>query len=135
LTSSFFSAVAMIALNRLQAIDPRAVIAHFSAVALAFCVVALFLFERAFPARVLWKVDVLLMLLGVGAAALIGQLFLTKAFAAGEAARVSVVGLSQVVFAMVFDALVFRDTFSAPALLGMALVVTPTAWLILSRKG
>jgi drug/metabolite transporter (DMT)-like permease len=75
------------------------------------------------------------MLLGVGVAALIGQLFLTKAFAAGEAASVSVVGLSQVVFAVVFDVLVFRDRFTAAALAGMGLVVAPTAWLMLSRKG
>jgi drug/metabolite transporter (DMT)-like permease len=66
-------------------------------------------------------------------AALIGQLFLTKAFAEGEAARVSVVGLTQIVFALAFDVRLFGYTFAPLALLGMALVVAPTGWLLASR--
>jgi drug/metabolite transporter (DMT)-like permease len=133
LVSSVFTAVAMIALHRLRGVDARAVIVHFSVVALAFCIAALFLFERAFSPGELWDARSLLLLLGVGVAAITGQLFLTWAFAAGEAASVSVVGLTQVVFAMAFDVLLFGYTFGPAALLGVALVVASSAWLIMSR--
>jgi len=134
LASSVFTAIAMIALHRLGDIDARAIIVHFSAVALVFCVASLFLFERSSaPLDDLWDAPSLLLLLGVGVAATIGQLFLTKAFAVGKAANVSVVGLTQIVFAMVFDVLWFGHTFGLSTLLGMALVLTPIAWLMASR--
>jgi drug/metabolite transporter (DMT)-like permease len=135
LASSVFTAVAMIALHRLRRVDPRAVIVHFSAVALALCVASLFLFDRAFSPGDVWHPDTLLLLLGVGAAAMTGQLFLTWAYAVGEAAGVSVVGLTQIVFAMAFDVLLFGHTFGPATLLGVALVVAPTAWLMASRGG
>ena len=40
LASSFCTAIAMIALNRLQGIDPRAIIVHFSTVAVLMCLVS-----------------------------------------------------------------------------------------------
>ena len=70
------------------------------------------------------------MLLGVGVSATIGQLLLTKAFTAGNAAKVSVVALSQVGFAMLFDLLFWSRSFSPFALAGMGLVIVPTAWLM-----
>ncbi len=133
LASSLFTAVAMIALNRLRAIDPRAIIVHFSAVALLFCIASLFLFERDFAFDDIGDAPTLLLLLGVGTAALVGQLFLTKAFADGDAARVSIVGLTQFVFALVFDVLVFDHAVSGLTLLGMMLVLAPTAWVMTSR--
>src|SRR6478752_4865211 len=42
--SSFTSAVAMIGLHQVREIDPRAVVVHFSGVALACCIAALFAF-------------------------------------------------------------------------------------------
>jgi drug/metabolite transporter (DMT)-like permease len=134
LASSVFTAVAMIALHQLRDLDARAVIVHFSAVALVFCFAALFLFDRPYAAFDVWDAPALLLLLGVGTAAVTGQLLLTKAYALGDAARVSVVGLTQIVFALAFDVLLFEHTFDAVALLGMALVVTPTAWLMLARE-
>lgn len=134
LGSSLATAIAMIALHRLQHIDARAIIVHFSAVALLFCLASFFLFERSVEVAGgplggwAWA-----LLLGVGATAMIGQLFLTKAYAEGHAAKVSVVGLSQIVFAMVLDILVFKQPFSPATLLGIALVVVPTAWLMASR--
>ena len=60
-------------------------------------------------------------------------MFLTKAFAAGPPAKVSVVALTQVGFAMLFDVLVWHHEFSAMTLVGMALVMAPTAWLVVSQ--
>ena len=70
------------------------------------------------------------MWLGVGVLATTGQLFLTKAFTAGHPAKVSVVGLSQVVLAMALDASVLGNSFACVTLLGIVLVVAPTAWLL-----
>jgi drug/metabolite transporter (DMT)-like permease len=46
---------------------------------------------------------------------------------------VAVVGLTQVIFALLFDVLLFGHSFAPLTLLGMVLVLTPTAWLILAR--
>ena len=70
------------------------------------------------------------MLMGTGLAATIGQILLTKAFTTGNAAKVSVVALSQIGFAMVFDVVFWDRHFTAEGLFGMALVVVPTGWLI-----
>jgi drug/metabolite transporter (DMT)-like permease len=133
LVSALFTAIAYIALSRLGDVDARAIIVHFSTVALSFCVAALFLFERSFTLVDLWQAETLLLLLGVGAFAMTGQFLLTRAFAAGEAASVAVVGLTQVIFALIFDVLLFGHSFAPVTLLGMVLVLTPTAWLMVSR--
>jgi drug/metabolite transporter (DMT)-like permease len=134
LLSSLFTAIAYIALHRLKEFDPRAVIVHFSAVSLVFCTSALFLFERSFPTNDGLESKTLLRLLGVGVTAIIAQLLLTVAMTAGPATTVSVVGLTQVVFAMGFDVLFFGYTFGLTALVGMALIAAPAAWLTVHRS-
>jgi drug/metabolite transporter (DMT)-like permease len=133
LASSFFTAVAMIGLHRLAHVDARAIVVHFSAVALATCVLCWFLFES--DIRHLTHLDsrTLLLLLAIGVAATIGQLFLTKAFAAGPPARVSVVGLSQIVFAMILEVIFFQREYEPITLAGMVLVMAPAAWLMTHR--
>ncbi len=131
--SSVFTAIAMIALHRLADLDPRTIIVHFSAVALLCCIGSLVAFDWTGAVPSAWPAWPLLLLLGVGILALIGQLFLTKAYAAGDATRVSVVGLTQIVFAMLFDMLFFDHAFRMPTLLGMGLVLGPAAWLMVSR--
>lgn len=134
LTASFSTAVAMLGLHRLQHIDPRAIVAHFSGVSLAACLVLLALDPAESLASSRFEAATLAMLAGVGVCATIGQLFLTKAFAAGPPARVSVVALTQVVFAIIFDALIWKRTFGPLSLVGMALVMAPTAWLLLTHR-
>jgi drug/metabolite transporter (DMT)-like permease len=134
LAAAFFTSVAMLGLNRLGDLDARAIVVHFSGVALVFTLGTYFLFPRhADPDRVLLS-PVPLLLLGIGVTATFGQICLTKAFATGVATRVSVVGLSQVVFALLFDVLLFRRPLEPLALLGMALVLAPTAWVMLSGR-
>jgi len=129
LTSSFTSAIALIGLHKVRELDPRAVVAHFSGVALACCIGALFVFPRTQPlALTAWTGA---LLLGVGGCATVGQLFLTKAFAAGPPARVSVVMLSQIGFTMLLEMAIFHRSFTARTLLGIALVIAPTAWTLL----
>ena len=70
----------------------------------------------------------------MGLAALIGQLFLTLAFSAGVPAKVSVIGLTQIVFAVVFDMFLFNRTMNALTLVGTLLVIAPTAWLLVQSR-
>jgi drug/metabolite transporter (DMT)-like permease len=127
----------MMGLHRLHHIHPLAIVVHFSGVSLAFCLAALAVSP---PSPALswsmgdWNVQVLLMLLGVGVLATVGQLFLTRAFAAGPPARVSVVALSQVVFGIGFDLWLWQRRLEPVTVLGTLLVVGPTAWLLLQSR-
>ncbi|MBA4064002.1 MAG: EamA/RhaT family transporter [Isosphaera sp.] len=134
LAAAGFTAVAMLGLHALRGLDPRAIVVHFSAVATVFCVAAFFVGPREHdPARVL-EPGVLLTLVGMCVAALVGQLFLTLAFARGAPAGVSVVGLTQIVFGLAFDAWLFGRVVDPTAAAGTVLVVAPTAWLLLRKR-
>ena len=135
LGASGFTAVAMLGLNRLKGNDNWAIVSHFSGVAMLTCVVML-LPQGNWPTQ-LWTTvtpNQAWMLLGVGVGALLGQWCLTQAFTHGVAARVSIVGLSQVAFGLVIDTLLFDRTWNQITLLGMLMVLLPTAWVMSRRK-
>jgi drug/metabolite transporter (DMT)-like permease len=134
LASAGFTAVAMLGLHRLNDIDPRAVVVHFSAVATVFCGVAFLVTPRSEPVERVVEAGVLLKLLGIGVSATIGQVFLTLAFGRGAPAKVSVVGLTQVVFVMAMCAWAFDRIPNEVAIVGTALVMAPTAWLLTQSK-
>jgi drug/metabolite transporter (DMT)-like permease len=133
LVGSFATAVAMLGLHRLRGVDVRAIVVHFSGVATLFGAGALLFIPRQYPLPHWGTPGVLAMLIGVGLSATIGQILLTKAFAAGNPAKVSVVALTQIGFAMIFDLALNDSAFTAPTLIGMALVVVPTAWLMIQE--
>ena len=132
LIASLSTAVAMMGLNRLRHVDTRAVVAHFSGVAL---LIALATWAVSGEPVKLAATDVgsVLQLFGIGLSATAGQLCLTKAFAHGPATKVAVVGLTQIVFAMGLDLLFTSFTPSAVTIAGIALVIAPTAW-VMSEK-
>lgn len=134
LGSSLCTGFAMIGLHRLRDLDPRAIVVHFSATACLFSLAALFLFGSTPHPRPLASWEIAVMLVGLGLCATVGQLLLTHAFATGSPAKVAVVGLTQIVFALGFDALLFRHPVRPLSLLGMVLVMAPTAWLMLRRR-
>jgi drug/metabolite transporter (DMT)-like permease len=131
LAASVSTAVAMLGLHHLAYLDTRAVVVHFSAVATAFCGVSFLLLPRRHSLDNVLEGPTLLVLLGVGASATIGQLCLTKAFTTGPPAKVSVVGLTQIVFAIGFDAVLWHRSFDLLTLAGTVLIVVPTAWILL----
>ncbi|HEY7425157.1 MAG TPA: hypothetical protein VH682_13080, partial [Gemmataceae bacterium] len=146
LASSLCTAIAMIALNRLQGIDSRAIIVHFSAVAVLVCMACYFPLAlggdtaTSIPAvftenaaQTGGKMLVVFLLLGVGVMALVAQFGITKAFTTGIAAKVSVVNLTQVVFAIIFDKFCFGHPIDLVSFLGMSLILVPTAWLMMER--
>jgi drug/metabolite transporter (DMT)-like permease len=131
LGNALSTSVSMIGLNRLAGVDARAVVTHFSGVATAFTVAFLLGSGGGVDYAPLRDARTLALLLGVGLAATVGQLAMTRAFALGNASRVSVVALMQVVFALAFDLLFWRRAFGPLVVLGIALVVAPSAWLML----
>lgn len=130
LASSLFSALALIGLHKLSYIDPRAVVAHFSAVSLLICIAAWFIFPRRTD-HLTVDATLIVMLIGVGVTATTGQILLTKAFATGHPGRVSVVGLSQVGFGMVLEVIFVGRDYNLLTLAGIVLVLIPTAWVLL----
>lgn len=133
LVAAFASSVAMLGLHQLRGIDSRAIVVHFSLVATGITLLACF--WGTMPAwETLLAVQPLLLLLGVGVTATIGQLFLTLAFTFGSPARVSVVALTQVLFALGIDLLLGSDSPNGWMLTGMGLVLAPTAWVLLSTR-
>jgi drug/metabolite transporter (DMT)-like permease len=133
LVSSFATAVAMLGLHHLQEVDTRAIVVHFSSVAVLFCLGAIAVGGPVAHLGGVLQARTLVALLGVGLTATVGQLFLTRAFAAGPPARVSVIGLTQIVFALALDVGLLHQPFHPSTLLGVALVLAPTAWVMALR--
>lgn len=131
LTSSFCSAVAMLGLHRLHYMDTRAIVFHFSSVSLLFSASAMFLLTGSAPPIPTWQMLTVVMLLGVGVTATLGQICLTKAFTLGDPAKVAVVGLSQVGFGVIIEVILWGRQFEWPTIVGMGLILAPTAWLML----
>jgi drug/metabolite transporter (DMT)-like permease len=131
--ASFCTAVAMLGLHRLQDLNTLAIVVHFSGVAFVFCTATLFLAPGPPGWAEALAPGTFLRLLGVGVAATVGQFFLTRAFAAGPPAKVSVVGLTQIVFAMGLEVLLRDRSFDLSTLVGIGLVVAPTAWVMAGR--
>ncbi len=129
---SLFTAIAMLGLNRLKRIDPRAVVVHFSATGLTFAAASYFIFPTADPPEA-FAMTHLLELIGIGLSAAAGQYFLTRAFTAGDPARVSVASLSQFVMVLLLDVLILRNPLDWHKLWGIPLILGPTVWLMLQR--
>jgi drug/metabolite transporter (DMT)-like permease len=131
--ASVFTAVAMLGLNRLRDLDTQAIVVHFSGVATCFGIASYLLFEKpVIKETVAWP-WIALLLLGIGVSASFGQILLTRAFTGGDPARVSVLGLTQILFAMGYDLLLFRHKMNWERGIGITLIIVPTAWVMLSR--
>jgi drug/metabolite transporter (DMT)-like permease len=131
--ASLATAVAMLGLHRLQYLHPLAIVVHFSGVATAVVAILILCDPYGVDWRPVLAPGVLLRLLGIGITATIGQWFLTKAFAAGPPAKVALVALTQVVFALGIETVVHPSPFSPAKVLGIALVIAPTAWVMAGR--
>jgi len=134
LCAAFFTALAMMGLNRLKGVASLAVVVHFSAVATVVCGLAYFAFDRPVGNEQVVNSGVWPRLLGVGVTAFIGQVFLTKAYRGGSPTKVSVVGLSQVVMVMAYEGIFEGRHFTPWQLLGTALVLGPTGYLMARER-
>lgn len=127
---SVFTAFAMIGLHRLKGLETKAIVVHFSGVSLAFALAANFWFEHEGKGEPGFEPRLIAVLIVMGILASIGQIFLTKAFTYGDPARISVVGLSQIVFTLLLAAVLFGDIPDWTRLVGIPLVIVPTGWLM-----
>jgi drug/metabolite transporter (DMT)-like permease len=132
LVSALTSAVAMLGLNRLKGVHPWAIVTHYSGVA-TLVVLGTWVVGGVPDLTPLTHSPTLLILLGVGVAATLGQVCITQAFTMGQPARVSVAGLMQIVFALGLDLLFHGPTVHPGTLAGIALVLAPTAWMMADR--
>jgi drug/metabolite transporter (DMT)-like permease len=130
IAGSFCTAFAMMGLHRVKNLDPRAVVVHFSAVGTAFTLVACLVAGGGRLPSVPVDAGLMMLILGTGVFATAGQLLMTKAYAGAPPARVAVVGLTQVPLALAADVALGDYAFSPIALLGMGLIIAPTAWVL-----
>lgn len=133
LMAAVTNAIAMLGLNRVKDIHPWAIVVHYSGIAALFVLAACFVGPLP-DLQPLADGTTLMLLLGVGVAATLGQVCLTRAFTTGDPAKISVVTLTQVVFALGLH-LIF-DGMSVPGetLAGIGLVLAPTAWIMAGRR-
>jgi drug/metabolite transporter (DMT)-like permease len=132
LLAALTSAIAMLGLHRLKQVHPWAIVTHYSGVATV--VVLGSWFVGGLPDLTpLADRSTVGLLLGVGLAATLGQVCVTRAYTAGQPARVSVVGLTVVVFALALDVLIQGLQVEFATLAGITLVLAPTAWMMAGR--
>ncbi|MFN0197205.1 MAG: DMT family transporter [Planctomycetaceae bacterium] len=130
LVASMMSSLAMIGLHTVKGIGTRSIVFHFSIISMIFCVANLavsgILNQSIFeiPRSAWWP------LIGVGVTATFGQFFLTLAFTQGHPARVSIVGLSQAGFGLLYDIGLWGRSLDSLTISGMLLVLVPSAWMI-----
>lgn len=132
--SSVLSAVVVIGLNLLHKIPSKAIVVHFSLVATVFCLAAAPWQPEFLGSVAALTPPAMLLLAALGVCATIGQIFLTKAFAAGPASKVAVVALSQVVFCYLFELCFLGRAFQWLSLCGMILIIGPTALMLWRRN-
>jgi drug/metabolite transporter (DMT)-like permease len=130
LLAALTNAIAMLGLHRIKEVHPWAIVVHYSGVATVFALGSCAVGTAPDLAPVLAG-KTLLLLLAIGTMATLGQLCVTQAFTSGQPARVSVVGLTQVVFALGLDLLIDGASLRLSTLAGIGLVLAPTAWMMM----
>ena len=125
LTGSVLVAVAMISLSRTGGFHPLSVVAHFSLTATVISGTAVLAGVVSSPSPCAWSDQMtasMLSLLAVGITGTGGQLFMTAAYQAGKPGPVALVGLSQMLWAALFDAVLFDQPPDAWGWVGMAII-------------
>lgn len=132
LIAALTSAIAMLGLHRLKGVHPWAIVAHYSGVATLFALGSWAIGGMP-DLDALSERRTMFLLLGVGLAATLGQVCVTRAFTSGQPARVSVAGLTQIVFALGLDLMFQGPSVQPITLAGIGLVLAPTAWMMAGR--
>ncbi len=128
LTGGVSAALAMLSLNKLGGIDPRAVVAHFSAVSGLVMLAIIVATGTALDFGDKPLLPTIGMLLGVGLAGTAGQLGLTRAYSQGSAPKVASLHFLQIMFAALMDVVLWQRDFSVITVAGIVLICGAAAW-------
>jgi drug/metabolite transporter (DMT)-like permease len=136
LLSGVLLAVVGLLLSRLRALPGSLVVLHFSATSAALALALAFVPLGGGTAWAGIDLDAATLALVAGACvfALVNQLASTRAYQLGRASRVAVVALSQLVVAFAIDHAVEPRSIDPLSLLGLALVLGPTAFMLMSKR-
>jgi drug/metabolite transporter (DMT)-like permease len=133
LLAALLGAAAMVSLSRCQDLPKLTIVAHFSMVGtiitLGVCAFAdgpLVLNPQLSGGLWLW-------LLAMGLAGTFGQIFLTAAYIHGNPSMVALIGISQIVFAAIFDLAVWGYTFDIWKVAGVAIIAIAIALSVLGN--
>ena len=138
LVGSLTSAIVMLGLHRLKGMHPLAIAVHFGGISTIACVGYMLLtmwLDRPLGDFAASDVTTWLLLAGMGVFAALGQILMTTAFQHGLPDRLSVIGLSQSVFALGYDLLLWHHPLDAWLIGGMIAVLAPGVWLVAHRVG
>jgi drug/metabolite transporter (DMT)-like permease len=134
LGSSWLVGVAMLALSRLGEVDPRAIAVHLFGVTSVGAVLAFWTAPGEFT-RVLampWEVHGWLVLVGI--AGCLAQLAMARAYGLGAPVGLAVAGLTQVVFAALFDLAAGARALGLAEVAGIAVILGAGASLTPRRQ-
>jgi drug/metabolite transporter (DMT)-like permease len=136
LVAAVCTAVVMLGLHHLRNLNSLAIVVHFSGVATIVCVGYTIVTASAMPLdnNRLAEPTTIALLIGVAGFATIGQIAMTKAFSFGPPQKLAIIGLSQVVFALLFDRLLWDHSPDLMTFAGIVLVIAPVAWLMGHRS-
>lgn len=119
IVSSVFAGLAYNCIRKVKDTDhPLVVVLYFPLIATPL---------MGFLAYFYWKtpsLEELLILLGIGIATQFGQVFMTKALQAENAAKISAMKYFGIVYALFYGYLFFEETYTAQALIGIGLVIS-----------
>ena len=118
---SVMAAAAMIGLHRVRGVDTWAIVTHFSGVSSVAAICCWLIVPERLPFAE-WQLRSFVVLGGIGVCGVLAQFCMSRAYANGNPTWVGVAGLSEVVFAAVLDALIWKRSFSLYAILGMVLI-------------
>jgi drug/metabolite transporter (DMT)-like permease len=136
LVGSLTAAVVMLGLHRLRGVHPMAIAVHFGGLSTIACVgylAATVWLDRPLGEFATGDVTTWLLLGGMGLCGALGQILMTTAFQHGMPDRLSIIGLSQSVFALGYDLVFWQHPLDAWLIGGMIGVLAPGAWLVAHR--
>jgi drug/metabolite transporter (DMT)-like permease len=135
IVASLLTSVVMFGLHKLAHLHPLAIAIHFAGVATVTCVGYSWLSSFSQPIITTGLKDPLtgVLLLSVGGFATLGQILMTAAFQKGVPDQLSTIALTQSVFALIFDILIWQHPISVGLIVGMVLILAPAAWLVAHR--
>jgi drug/metabolite transporter (DMT)-like permease len=133
IVNALFTALAYLSIRQLSKIyDRRSIVLSFMLSGIALPIISLWIGEYySFP-ELDFMIDKFIMPQGVqwfwigilGVAALIGQIFLTRAFTYGKAGPISAVGFSNIVFSIIFGVILGDPALGWLSIFGIILVIS-----------